>query len=77
MYRRPGSTIDDLHEIQNFLMANANSHSKITIGGDFNLPNVNWSEICANAPNNAVTDVLLQIAFGFNLVQAVFEPTRV
>lgn len=76
VYRRPGSTFDDLQEIQSFLMANANSYSKIIIRSDFNFPNVNWSEICANASMTTVTNVL-QISFGFNLIQVISEPTQV
>lgn len=50
---------------------------RIILGGDFNLPNVNWSSMSHSQHSDTSADALLDIVFHFDLSQIVEEPTRI
>ena len=55
-----------------------NEYSKVSyhciITGDFNCPDVNWTEF--KAPNDGVQDALLECTIANGFSQLVLEPTR-
>lgn len=77
VYRRPGSSPDDLKHILEYLLANTNKCSRIVIGGDFNAPDVSWSNEGVACPGTKLSEVLVDIAFSRCLRQSVEEPTRI
>lgn len=77
VYKKPGSSSEDFDKILDYLIANTNSRSKLIIGGDFNAPDVIWSDDGVAVQGTRMSDSLLQLAFSRGLRQVVTEPTRV
>lgn len=44
--------------------------------GDFNLPGIDWTTLEPFGPDRHMSELLLHIAFQFDLIQKVTEPTR-
>lgn len=77
VYKKPGSSSEELTEIIDYLIANTNARTKLVIGGDFNAPNVSWSQDGVASLGTNVSESLLELAFSRGLRQVVTEPTRV
>lgn len=77
VYRKPGSSPDDLSNILQFLLTHTTKQSRIIIGGDFNAPNVIWSDDGVACHGTSLSDVLIDIAFSRCLRQSVEEATRI
>ena len=82
-YRPPKSPIDHLEQLE-LLMNNLKQlnglHGKhVILGGDFNLPDINWQDgsIRANQQYSAaINEKMVDIMDEFNLTQMVLEPTH-
>ena len=79
-YRPPASDISVLLELEKSIenISNIAKNHTVIIGGDFNLPGVNWNTYSVNPGSRDVQDCqcLLDIAQDFHLSQLVTEPTR-
>lgn len=75
-YRPPNADYSMLESLHDFLGEHSKRYSHIIMGGDFNLPNINWNLLCAH-PSSRHSDLLLDIAFSYNFKQVVDMPTRV
>ncbi len=87
-YRPPGTTVEALHQLDTSLTKiNTNSKPKhILLGGDFNVPQVDWSNHTINQSwirehphcraDNDIADTLLNIADNHALTQLQDKPTR-
>ena len=73
VYNPPGSSDFYHHEINNFLYSLPVEHD-ITLLGDFNTPDVNWSSLTGTSPFSVS---LCNCLFTNNLIQLVSEPTHV
>ena len=79
-YRPPNASVDSLHELRNSISKVKDKYprAKIFLGGDFNLPGINW-ESCSHIPlksHKAECEYLLKTAADFHLEQLNVHPTR-
>ena len=79
-YRPPDSDITSLYELNDSISKVVAKHprAKIFLGGDFNLPGINWESFShtPGTPKRAESEFLLQTAADFFLDQVNFHPTR-
>ena len=82
-YRPPKSPIDHLEQLElsmnNLKLLNGLHGKHVILGGDFNLPDINWQDrsISANQQNStAINEKMVGIMDEFNLIQMVLEPTH-
>ena len=73
VYRKPGQTVDEDIKLYNSLNTTINSNKESIIVGDFNLPNINWSN---NIGVESESHRLLDFIDDNFLHQTVTEPTR-
>lgn len=77
VYRPPDSPISYLESIYDYISANVTDRQKTIIAGDFNLPGINWDRCEAGLVENKSCELLLDIAFNYDLKQVVNEPTGI
>ena len=82
-YRQPTSPIETIEQLEvsmnNLKELNGLNSKHVILGGDFNLPDVNWTNgsIRSNTQYaNEISEKMLGIMDEFNLKQVVQEPTR-
>ena len=79
-YRPPKSSIEVISDLENLLpqVRQRSKEAVIILGGDFNLPGINWDQLTtqAGAPDTAHCNKLLDITQAHTLEQMVKEPTR-
>lgn len=77
-YRPPGNDPVPLEQLEASLSHLANTNSIIILGGDFNLPHVNWEthEVTPGAPNPRLHDKLVSILEDSGLHQSNQTATR-
>lgn len=82
-YGQPTSPIETTEQLEfsmnNFKELNGLNSKHVILGGDFNLPDVNWKDgSVRRSPQyaNAISEKMLGIMDEFNLTQVVQEPTR-
>ncbi len=71
---RTGMDREEAKKMQNCISRLCSINIPVTIVGDFNLPDIDWNVM--NAPDNGISDVLMDCFLGNNLTQFVREPTR-
>ena len=81
-YRSPqfGNTSEYMHELRESIKKIKHSNKKhIWLGGDFNLPDIDWDILGPKPGGNApgLSKILLVISNDFGLEQIVREPTRI
>lgn len=75
-YRPPSSNADPILSLSNALSALSSEH--VVLGGDFNLPEIRWSDCSPTTGNSSsVYSLSLDLIKDFGLMQYVTEPTRV
>ena len=81
-YRQPSSsiaTLEQLHESLKKLLKKGSIAPTIILGGDFNLPDINWDTLSIKSNPQYGRDInekMVEIVRDFNLTQIVKEPTR-
>ena len=82
-YRPPKSPIDQLEQLElsmnNLKQLNGLHGKHVILGGDFNLPDINWQDgsLRANQQySTAINEKMVDIMGEFNLTQMVLEPTH-
>lgn len=75
-YRPPNSSIEILEQLYDFLGENVTDGSRVVIAGDFNLPGIQWDTLLPGPVQVRDCEMLLEMAFNFNLDQVVTEITR-
>ena len=79
-YRPSDSSLDALNQLHLSISKIRSSYprAKIFLGGDFNLPGINWENYCHTplAPKKAACELLLKTVDDFNLEQLNLQPTR-
>ena len=76
VYRSPNSTNDNLQNLCYLLTQAANTGaSHLLIIGDFNMPHINWSTLCATL-NSGCDGALLSLFDDLFITQHVSFPTR-
>lgn len=77
VYRPPGTTEGYMLLLNDFLLDKfGNSNRKILMAGDFNLPHIDWVYYREGQNDQAMSRVLLNLAFPLDLTQIVTMPTR-
>lgn len=76
VYRPPNADISILESLHDFLYVHSKHYTHIILCGDFNLPMINWDDLCVRHSCQHA-EMLLDLAFSFNLKQVVGTPTRV
>lgn len=76
VYRPPSADLSTLESFQDFVREHRKRYSHVIIGGDFNLPKINWETPIAEIPCRHA-DLLLDTIFSYDLKQLVQSPTRV
>lgn len=77
VYRPPNSSPEYLEIMHDYIAQHTNSRSKIILCGDFNLPGINWPDLCHDHREVASAESLLLTAFSFSLSQLVSSATRI
>ena len=80
-YRPPKSSIDEVEQFctsaNKVLASHSPNYPQVLIGGDFNLPGINWESISVNSQIDvAISLTLLDCLHLNNLTQLVEKPTR-
>ena len=79
-YRPPNdytASLEALHESLSILYRTCKTPPSVILAGDFNLPDINWENICStNAQTAAKHNKLIEIIGEFGLTNMVNEPTR-
>ena len=76
-YNPPDSSGSTLVQLSSSLKAIINTSTPIIISGDFNLPNIDWSETSPSPTTYSTkAHLLCELLDEFNLQQLVTEPTR-
>ena len=77
-YRPPHTNLDYLNELEMSVTRARNSCKHLWLGGDFNLPGIDWSNNSTSkgCTDKASSDKLLDIAENASLTQMVNSPTR-
>ena len=77
-YRPPSTDIECLGELEISVTRARNSSKHVWLGGDFNLPGIDWSNnsISENCHDKAICNKMLQIAENTGITQMVHTPTR-
>lgn len=77
IYRPPGSDVGILKNLRKYLDTQVRLGDKIILSGDFNLPEVDWSTFTARNRNDIHCEILIDMAFAFDLLQVVQNYTRI
>jgi exonuclease III len=79
-YRPPNSSIEYSKGLSNIIsdICHKNTKSTIWIGGDLNLPDINWSSntITSNQYRKEISEIFLALEEDLGLIQSVNFPTR-
>lgn len=78
-YRPPKSSPDFSRELNSILnkLSNKYPNARILLFGDFNFPNIDWTNLTSSAPNAKEANEFLDVCLNFNLTQLISQPTRV
>lgn len=76
VYRPPNAPLSFMESIYDFLEKNVKGNEKVIIAGDFNLPGIHWDRLLPGSVNVKDSELLLEMAFNFNLRQVVTDITR-
>lgn len=76
LYRPPISSLDFFAHLQSYLIAHVKPGDRLILGGDFNMPNVDWSTFTLNVSNDKLQEGLFDI-LSFDLRQVVDSFTRI
>lgn len=76
VYRPPNAPLSFLETLSDFLEGHIRDNTKVIIAGDFNLPGLRWDTLVPGATEVKDCELLLEIAYNFNLKQVVNEITR-
>lgn len=84
LYRQPSSGIEKLEQLQQSLTALFNrgpNAPNIVLGGDFNLPDIDWETLSIKKKTkpqygHLINEKMIEIVKDFNLTQIVNKPTR-
>lgn len=77
VYRAPGTGIDFLEKIDDYLITLVKNRTKIILTGDFNLPHIDWHELSLGRADRLHGEYLFDIMLKYGLTQVVNEPTRI
>ena len=79
-YRPPNSSIEYSKALSNIIteICRKNKNSTIWLGGDLNLPDINWpsNTICSNQYRKEISETFLALEEDIGLIQIVNFPTR-
>ena len=76
IYRSPHSDSKNNQNLLSLLKEFLSIKGSKVICGDFNLPNINWSQMYTTASNKSFDDIFLQFILDNYLFQCVSKPTR-
>lgn len=76
VYRPPGSSIDQMHALVDFMQARNPCSSNLICMGDFNLPGLQWSSLSVIGHDAPICRELLNFSLSSGLQQVVQEGTR-
>lgn len=69
--------IKDRMSINDYLCEHVRSkNSRIVLAGDFNLPNIDWLNMCATHGEVSTSQALINLVFSHDLTQIVQQSTR-
>lgn len=76
LYRPPTSPLQCFESVNDYLCSHVGKNGYLVIGGDFNLPSINWS---ASLPYSSTPsfEPFIDMVFAHGLTQVVKEPTRI
>lgn len=80
--RQPNSDIDKLEELEKMISSITETQQNlpnIILGGDFNLPHINWQSTTVNTNpqyGKALNDKMVEITNNNDLTQVINVPTR-
>lgn len=77
LYRPPNSSPDFFALLQSYLIDHVKPGDRLILGGDFNMPHVDWPTFTLNASNDKLRERLFDMIFSFDLRQVVEEFTRI
>lgn len=77
VYRPPGTKIDALQNLKEYIGLQITKDTKLVLCGDFNLPGIEWPTFSSGTNDTFNNEELIDIAFRFDLVQLVHEYTRI
>ena len=81
-YRQPNSDIDELEELEKMISSITETQQNlpnIILGGDFNLPHINWQSTTVNTNpqyGKALNDKMVEITNNNDLTEVINVPTR-
>lgn len=76
IYRPPGSSVDVLHAVANFMTKINITSSRFICLGDFNTPGIHWPSLSAFGRDITICKELINISLLFGLTQVVSSATR-
>lgn len=76
IYRPPGSSLDVLHAISDFMCDINIASSRLICMGDFNAPDIDWPSLTVTGRDAAICHELINISLSFGLTQVVSCATR-
>lgn len=76
-YRPPGSSIDGLHSLNQFMNEHVSDFRNMVLMGDFNTPGINWSSLTASGRDVNICNALIDTTLSFGLSQIVAGNTRI
>jgi len=76
-YRQPRTGLDYLEQIKESLTTLHNKDAMVILGGDFNLPDINWKNVRVNDSSShaSLNQALINMAADHGLEQTVLAPT--
>lgn len=75
VYRPPSSSVAISHHLKEYFQSHVKAEDRIVMAGDFNFPNIDWSNFSTQLFNLMESEMLDQV-FNLDLMQVVNEPTR-
>lgn len=75
-YRPPGSSVDIIHSLSQFIHEHNFSVAHLVCMGDFNAPGVNWSSMTCTGRDSIINKALLNFSLSAGLAQIVTGNTR-
>lgn len=76
VYRPPGSSLEVISNLNDFIIEHGNPSTSLILAGDFNLPSMDWENLVAGSQDRLHGEALLDLSFSRDLVQVVKDFTR-
>ncbi|XP_042147393.1 uncharacterized protein LOC120836788, partial [Ixodes scapularis] len=76
-YRPPASSTAVLDNLEMYLDTHVKPGDRVILAGDFNLPNVDWSNFSLKHQNDNLGEAMLDMTFKYDLLQVVEDFTRI